>query len=549
MESRGASKHPFEAPFFWCFFLVLLLASGCAPYDKPADLRIINGKEPESIDPAILTGQPDGRVCLSLFEGLTRYNPTNATPEPGIAERWEISGDGKKYTFYLRENAKWSTGEPIRARDVVYSWMRVLKPATASDYSGVLYYIKGAEDFNTGKTTDTNSVGIRAISERVLEVELVNPTPFFLDLCAFTPQAVVHEGTVEKYGDRWLNARPLPTSGAYELVYWKLNDRIRVKKNPYYWDAKNTGCEVVDFMPVNSPNTALNLFYSGEVDVVWDKDVVPSELIDVLRQRADFHSFNYLGSYFYRYNVTRKPFDDARVRQALALAIDKQRITEKITRGGEMPADFYVPPLPNYKSPPGLGYDPERARALLEEAGYKDGKGFPRFNYLFNTSRDHEKIAVELQEMWRKELGIEVELRSVEWKVYLRMQSQLDYDLSRSAWIGDYSDPNTFLDMFMSNNPNNRTGWKSEKYDELIRKANAEPDRGRREKILQEAEQMVIRDELPIVPLYIYVGFNFFDTNIITGIYNRENIRDEHPTRAIRKNQEAAAAKLKRKKT
>jgi oligopeptide transport system substrate-binding protein len=543
MARRSASKIFSEA-----LFLCLLLLGGCAPYDKPADLRIINGKEPESIDPATVVGQPDGRVCLSIFEGLTRYNPTNAAPEPGLAERWDISPDRKTYTFFLRTNALWSTGERITAQDFVYSWMRVLDPNTAGDYAGHLYYIKGAEDFNFGKTKDPASVGIRAVDERTLRVELVNPTPFFLDLCAFPTQAVVHRGTIEKYGDRWLTAQPLPCSGAYELVYWRLNDRIRVRKNRYYWEAEKTGCEVVDFMPVNSPNTALNLFYSGEVDVVWDKDVVPSELLDVLRTRPDFHTFNYLATYFFRYNVTRKPFDDVRVRQALALAIDKKRLTEKITRGGELAADFYVPPLPGYKSPAGLGYDPERARALLKEAGFEGGKGFPRFSYLFNSSRDHEKIAVELQEMWRRELGIDVELRSVEWKVYLRTQVELDYDLTRSSWIGDYTDPNTFLDMFMSNNPNNRTGWKSDKYDDVMRQANAESDAQRREGLLRQAEQLLIRDELPIVPLYIYVGMNFFDTNIISGIYNGENIRDEHPTRAIRKDYQAAEAKLRARK-
>lgn len=540
MERRSASQLLSEA-----LFLSLLLLAGCAPYDDPAELRIVNGKEPESIDPAIVVGQADGRVCLALFEGLTRYNATNAAPEPGLAERWDISPDGKVYTFHIRTNALWSTGEPITAHDFVYAWLRVLDPYTASDYAGNLYYIKGAEDFNFGKTKDASTVGVKALDERRLRVELVNPTPFFLDLCAYPPQAVVHRGTIEKHGDRWLHARPLPCSGAYELVYWRLNDRIRVKKNPYYWDAANTGCDTVDFMPVNSPNTALNLFISGQVDIVWDKDVVPSELLDVLRTRQDFHTFTYFATYFYRYNVTRKPFDDPRVRQALALAIDKKRITEKITRGGELAADFYVPPIPNYKSPSGLSYDPERARALLKEAGYEGGKGFPRFTYLFNTARDHAKIAVELQEMWRRELGIEVDLRSVEWKVYLRMQVDLDYDLSRSSWIGDYTDPNTFLDMFMSNNPNNRTGWKNETYDNLIRQGNAEPDIKKRETLLQQAEQLLVRDELPIVPLYFYVGINFFDTNIISGIHNKDNIRDEHPTRAIRKNQAAAAVKIR----
>jgi oligopeptide transport system substrate-binding protein len=513
--------------------LLLFLAAGCA-LEKPAELRIVNGKEPESLDPGTVTGQPDGRVVQSIFEGLTRYNATNAAPEPGLASRWEISLDGKIYTFHLRTNAQWSTGERITSHDVVYSWFRVLEPATASDYVGNLFYIKGAEDFHLGKTKRREDVGIKALDEHTLEVQLVNPTAFFLDLCAFPTQAVVHRGTIEKHKEQWLKARPLPVSGAYELVSWKLNDRIRLKKNPRYWDAVNTSIETVDLFPVNSPNTALNLFVNGEVDIVWDKDVVPTELLDVLTRRKDFHRFNYLGTYFFRFNVTRPPFNDVRVRKALALAVDRSRI-DSILKGSGNVANFYVPPLANYKSPEGLTYDPALARQLLKEAGFEAGNGFRRFEYMFNTSRDHEKIAVQLQAMWKQELGIDVDLRSVEWKVYLNAQSSLDYDLSRSAWIGDYADPNTFLDMFMSNNPNNRTGWKNDRYEELMRKANATAEVQARAKLLQEAERILIREEIPVVPIYIYVGYNLFNPDVIKGIYNDENIRDEHPIRAIRK--------------
>jgi oligopeptide transport system substrate-binding protein len=401
---------------------------------------------------------------------------------------------------------------------------------------GNLFYIKGAEDYNLGRIKDRGQVRIQALDDHTLRVELVNPTAFFLDLCAFPTQAVVHRKTIEKYGDNWLKARPLPVSGAYQLESWRLNDRIRLRKNPHYWDAQPDQIEVIDLFPVNSSSTALNLYLKGQVDIVWDKEVVPSELIDVLTNRADFHRFDYLGSYFYRYNVLHKPFDDLRVRKALALVVDREKIVRFVTRGGERPANYLVPPgIPNYTSPEGLPRNPELARKLLAEAGYPGGKGFPRFQYLFNTSRDHEKIALQLQQTWKDELGIEVELRSVEWKVYLNAQSTLDFDLCRSSWIGDYTDPNTFLDMWMSENPNNRTGWKSARYDELMRTANATADIPRRAALLREAEAVLIRDELPIVPLYIYVGFNFFDPKKISGVFDQTNIRDEHPLRAIRK--------------
>ena len=522
-------------PKFWqCACFVFLLCVGCFQGGKEADLIVINGREPESLDPAIITGQADGRIVQTIFEGLTRFNAKTAQAEAGLAERWDISPDGKVYTFHMRQNAKWSTGETITAHDVVYSWLRVLNPDTASDYAGNLYYIKGAEDYNRGKTRTPDGVEIRALDDRTLRVELVNPTPFFLELCAYATQCIVHRGTVEKHGDRWLQAKPAPASGAYELVSWRLNDRVRVRKNTNYWDAANAQLEVVDFLPVTLSSTAVNLYETGEADIIWDKDLVPSEILDLLREREDFHSFKNFATYFMRCNTTRKPFNDARVRKAFAHAIDRERIVQKITRGDETPATFIVPPgLPNYTSPEGLKFDPEAARRLLTEAGYPNGQGFPRIEYTFNAGRDLEKVAVVLMDMWKQTLNVDVGLRAVEFKVWLRLQSALDYDLIRSSWVGDYSDPNTFLDLFMSGNPNNRTGWKNPRYDELVRTANSLVDVKERAKMLAEAERILVRDEAPVVPIYIYQGFHFWDPKFIGGIHL--NMRDEHPVHAIRR--------------
>ena len=456
-----------------------------------------------------------------------------------LSWRWDISPDGKIYTFHLRTNLLWSTGEPITSADVVYSWLRALDPKTASRYAEQLYYLKNAEDFNTGKITNAALVGVRAPDQFTVRAELNSPTAFFLDLCAFQTLGVVPRQTIEKYGDHWLMARPLPVSGAYELAAWRLNDKIRLKKNPRYWDATNTQSDIIDILPVGSPNTALNLYERGQVDIVWDKELIPSELVDVLLQRPDFHTFSYLGTYFVRFNVTRKPFNDPRVRQALALAVDKARIVKKITRAGEMTTSHFVPTgTANYHSPDGLGHDPERARKLLAEAGYPGGKDFPRFEYLFNAAaggggKIHENIAIELQQMWRDELGIEMELRQVETQIFWGMQSRLDYTLSKSSWIGDYNDANTFLGMFVTGGGNNETGWSNPRYDALLRAANEEPDLAQREKLFQQAETILIRDGLPIVPLYIYVGINYFDTNKISGVW--KNVLDNHPLRSIRK--------------
>jgi oligopeptide transport system substrate-binding protein len=506
-------------------------------HDPPADVTIINYAEPQSLDPAIISAQPDMRIVSGMFEGLTRTDPKTGSGVPGLADHWEISPDGRIYTFHLRTNLVWSTGDPIRAEDVVFSWLRTLNPMTASDYAGQLFYVKNAEAFNAGKT-NASAVGVTALDPFTVRVELNNPTVFFLDVCAMPLACIVPRQTIEKFGDGWVTARPLPVSGPYQLELWRVNDKVRLKKNPRYWDAANTQSDTIDLLPIVSASSSLNLFLRGQVDIVWDKELVPNELLDVLLKRPDFHTFNYLGTYFIRFNTTRKPFDDPRVRKALALAIDKRRLTERVTRGGEQPASAFVPSgTANYTSPEGLGYDPKLARELLAQAGFPGGKNFPRMEYMFNAAagggRIHSEIAIELQQMWRDNLGVDIELRQLEMQVYLSEQDQLHYDISRSSWIGDYNDANTFLNMFVTNDGNNRTGWSNPRYDDLIHQANSITDVLAREKLFQQAETILVRDELPIIPLFFYEGINYFDTNKITGIY--PNVVDLHPLQAIRK--------------
>ena len=518
------------APVLFC----LTLLCGCIPHEPRADLVIVNGAEPESLDPAIIVGVSEMRITSGLFEGLTRLNPKTVAPDPSLADHWDISPDGLIYTFHIRSNAVWSTGEPITADDFVYSWIRALRPETASDYAGQLYYLKNGADFNSGKIKDPNLVGVHALDAHTLRVELNHPTPFFLDLCAFQTLDVVPRQTIEKYGDRWLMVRPLPSSGAYELVDWRLNDRVRLKKNPRYWDAANTHLDVIDILPVNVANTALSLYETGAADVIWDKDLIPTEQFDAIKKRPDSHTFSYLGTYFIRFNVTRKPFDDVRVRRALLLAVDRDRLTRRVTKAGEKPADHLTPDgTANYHPPHGLGYDPELARKLLAEAGYPGGKNFPRFQYMFNTSKIHETIAVELQQMWRENLGIKMDLQQVEEKVLYADQTHMEYDLSRSSWIGDYNDANTFLGMFTSTDGNNRTGWTNAVYDDLIRQASLQTDIGKREELFQKAERILVADEVPIIPIYFYSGFNLFDPKKVAGIY--PNVLDDHPLSAIRR--------------
>lgn len=505
-----------------------LLLSGCGRELQRADLVFLNGAEPESLDPALITGQPEGRIVYALFEGLTHFNAAGEAV-PGVAERWEISPDGRVYTFYLRPDARWSNGDPVTAEDFVGSWRRVLLPETGADYASQLYYIRNAKEFNEGKITDFSKVGVRSLGPAVLEVSLENPTSFFLDLCAFATLAPVHLPTVERYGDDWIKPGKLVGNGAFTLAEWRINDRLRLAKSPTYWNRAKVGMNTVDALPTSSATTAFNFYSTGQVDLLIDKGLVPNQILDDLRKRPDFHSSPFLATYFLRFNVTKPPFNDPRVRKAISMVIDKKLLVEKITRAGEPPAGGIVPPGTGgtYESPRGLSYDPVGARALLAEAGYPEGRGFPLVRYLYNFSEANDAIAVEIQGMLKRELGIEMDPQRQEWKAYLRAMSSMDYDICRGSWVGDYNDPNTFLSIFVTGDGNNRTGWSNAAYDALIADAAREADPARRFAIFRKAEKLLVSEEAPVCPIYYFVGIQFYDAKRLGGV--QANLLDEHP--------------------
>ena len=512
--------------------LILLLAIGCGSNDKRADLVILNGAEPESIDPAVVTGQLEGRICYALFEGLLHFDRFGE-PQPGIAESWDLSSDDKIYTFHLRANAKWSNGDPVTANDFVQSWKRVLLPETASEYAYLLYHIKNAEPFNEGTLKDFRTVGVTAIDDRTLRVELVAPVPYFLDLCSFATLLPVHMPTVKMYGDDWIKPDKLVNNGPFRLKEWRLNYRIRLEKNPLYWDAGHVAMNTIDALPIDNSITAYDFYASKVADLILDKGLTPSSLIPELKKRPDFHAAPFLGTYFIRFNVTRKPLDDVRVRQAFAMAIDRDRIVEKITQAGEPPAYSFTPPgtASGYQPPKIFGRDVQKARQLLAEAGYPGGKGFPTVTYLYDSKKLNEDIAVEIQSMLADGLGVHIELQKQEWKVYLNSLSRLDYDFARSSWVGDYNDPNTFIDCFVSGGGNNRTGWSSKEYDDLVSAAALDSDNAKRLRIFQRAEEILLNQGTPICPLYYYVGIQIYDGQKFGGI--EPNLLDEHPFREM----------------
>lgn len=515
------------------FAILLSGFLGCTQRPRDVDFIFLNGPEPQTLDPALITGQADGRIAAALFEGLTARNAAGLA-EPAAAERWEISPDGKTYTFFLRPGLQWSNGDSLTAQDFEASWRRTLNPETRSRYAEILFFIRNAEEFNSGKLTDFSQVGIKALDEIRFRVELKNPTAFFPDLVSFVTYLPTHQPSVEKFGKDWVKPGKIVCNGAYTLVGWQINDRIELAKNPRYWRADTVALNRIDALSIAKASTAFNLYERGQADLILDKGLIPAAILQELRARLDFHANPFLANYFYRFNVTKKPFNDVRVRRAFSLAIDKKRIVEKITRAGEPVAGSFTPPgIPGYEPPLGLNYNPGLARSLLAEAGYPGGKGFPRIDILYNKTEQNESIATEIQAMWREQLGVDVNLRNQEWKTYLQSLDDLSYDVARSSWVGDYNDPNTFLDCFVTGRGNNRTGWSNAHYDSLLTQANQQTDSAKRFALMRQAEQILVEQEMPIVPIYFNVGIVFYHPEQLEGFL--PNVVDEHPLREWRK--------------
>jgi oligopeptide transport system substrate-binding protein len=507
----------FFAGFFYLF--------GGWTLSPPADLILCNGDEPQSLDPAIITGQLEGRLCLALFEGLTTRN-AKGDIVPGMAESWTISPDGLTYTFNIRPDAKWSNGEKLTAYDFLNSWERALDPATASQYSYQLYYLVNGEAYGTGKIKDFSQVGVKAPDERTIIVTLTHPTAYFLEITSFQTLCPVHLATVKKYGSDWIKPGKMINDGPYLLKEWRLNDYILLEANPNYW--RPIPIHRIKVLPTNNPTACFNLFYSKKLDLILDARSIPPTLVQDLRSEPYFHSNSFGATSFMRFNVKRKPFDDVRVRKALAMALDKKDIVEKITRAGEPIANTLVPPgNAGYTSPQGLAYNPEEARRLLAEAGYPNGQGFPEVNLLYAIRGTGDQVATEIQALWRRDLGItSVHLRGQEWKVYLNTQQLGDFDLCLGAWIGDYNDPQTFLDMFVTDGGNNQTGWSDPHYDQLLQTSETTPDFTRRMQVLSDMEKILVEDEVPILPIYFNVGISLYYPEKLGGF--EPNFVDDH---------------------
>ena len=539
MGKRGSS------PELWMRVLsviILVGLTGCgggesnvSAGNKTGTLYWGNGTEPQSLDPQIATGVPEHHIISAVMEGLVLKDRKTLEPRPGVAKSWDISDDGRVYTFYLRDNARWSNGDPHTAHDYAWSWWRALQPALGNLYAYMLFPIENAQKYYEGDISDFDQVGVKALDDRTLQVTLKYPTPYFLQLLDHYSLFPVHQATIEKFGDadqrgtRWTYEGNLVGNGPFQLVDWKINRRIVVQRNPHYWDKENVSLNEIIFIPIENIVTEERMFRAGQLHVTSS---LPADKISVYREAKDpeLRIAPYLGTYYYRLNVRKPQLQDRRVRRALAMTIDRQRLVDNITKGGQLPAYAMTPPgTMGYFPKSDLKFDPQGAKKLLADAGYPNGDGFPPTEILYNTNEGHRKVAVALQDMWKKHLNIDIRLLNQEWKVYLDSESAGQYEISRAGWIGDYVDPNNFLDLFLCGGGNNRTGWCNEEYDRLILDvAPSMSSHSERLEVFQQAEKILL-DDMPIIPIYTYTTVQLVDSsvkNFDANIMNAASYKD-----------------------
>jgi oligopeptide transport system substrate-binding protein len=499
--------------------------------------------EPAAIDPGIGSGKPELCTEEQVFDGLTRL--VQNMPQPAIAKSWTISKDRKTYIFTLRD-AYWTNGTPVTAYDFEYAWKRALSPELASGYAYQLYYIYGGQAFNgsvkvgskyyaqavdakgnpltkkvAGKDVPvpnmakqidpSKNVGVRALNAKTLKVYLQSPTAYFLNLTAFPILYPVCKAVVST-NDKWASdVKTYVTDGPFTLTQWSHNDKMVFVKNPTYWDKAAVKLTKITYLMVADESTALSMYESGQLDAAA---YVPLSELPKLVASGDAKILPHLGTEYYQVNVTKKPFNDVRVRKALNLAINRKGITTSLTKGGDVPALAFVPygipdavPGSDFRTVGGSYFkdnDIATAKALLAQAGYPNGKGFPAFTLLHRADVTENSIAEAIQQMWKKNLGITCTIRSEEWGVYLNDLQDLNYDVVSMEWGADYIDPNTFMDMFVTGGGNNNTGWSNKSYDALIAKAKVTVDPKARMATLHAAEKILMTD-MPIQPLY-YTG-------------------------------------------
>ena len=494
--------------------LLGLAVCGCARHEtraasaiKSQTLLLGNGAEPEDLDPQVVTAYSDQNILLALFEGLTAMDEKTSEPVPAAATSWEASPDGLVWTFHLREGLHWSNGEPLAADDFVQSWQRILSPGFGAEYANLFYCIKGAESFNQGTTSDSAVLGISAPDSLTVRIVLERPTPYLPVLVALppwyplNPRVLEHFGATAKRGTAWTRAGNLVGNGPFVLDEWTPNSRIVVAKNLNYWNADQVTLQQIVFFPNESPDAEEKDFRAGQLHVTF---ALPLAKIDAYRRESPslLRVDPFLQTYFLRFNTTKPPFDDPRVRRALSLAVNRDLIARRVLSGGYPPAHSFTPPdCGGYTARARVELNLEQARKLLADAGFPGGKGIAPFEVQVRNDEVQPAVMEAIQAMWSKGLGVKATLATLEQKTWIQNQQTLNNTVSTAGWAGDFLDPVTFLDLFTSGGGNNWTGWGDKAYDKILLDAAAAHSPAERLEVFQKAEAYLL-DQGPVAPLY-----------------------------------------------
>lgn len=499
--------------------LIILCLSGCqfttTLSPRPAGknnrtLVITDNQEPPNLDLSKSTDVVSGRILNNVMEGLLRFDE-NQKAQPAIAKSLPtISKDQLTYTFHLRD-AKWSDGKPVRAQDFEYSWKRTLNPKTRSEYAFIFFPIQNAEEYHLGKAKEED-VGVKALDDKTLQVKLRAPTPYFTELTAFDTYQPLRKDIVEKYGDEYAKSpETMVYNGPFKLTEWKHDASLTLKKNPYYWDAKKVKLDTVEVKIIKDVSTGVNLYYTNLLDFT----LLSHEFADLYRNKPDFTVIETLSTRYLEFNQTQKFFQNKKIRQAIDYAIDKRELVEKVLRDNSTPAGGLIPPTIKandeqmYRSlyPVQPKFDPNQARKLYRE-GLKE-LGLSKQPKVFEIVGDDvdkaKKFMDYFKEQMRKHLGMEVKVTAIPFKQRLDRGKKQQFDLLLGGWNGDYNDPQTFIDLFLSNSPFNRGKWRNARYDQLVIKASTHPNREQRTNMQMEAEKILLADHA-IIPLYYDVS-------------------------------------------
>ena len=511
-----------------CLLLVLtfitVLASGCgskaaAPSVPAQVLRISVGSEPETLDPRKTVGLAEQQIIRQVFEGLITLN-TKGEFVPGVAEKWEVSPDGIKYKFFLRANAKWSNGDPVTAHDFEYSWKTTLSPELASRQAQMMYPLKNAEAYNKRKAT-ADEVGVKALDDRTLEVTLETPSAYFMSFVICPIYFPVNK-KLASTNDKWASdVSTLIGNGPFKYSAWAHNSKIEMVKSDNYWDNNAVKLGKIEFVLSDSATTVINMLDNNQIDMSLISP--PSQQIARLQKENKLVVSPFVAHYHYVFNTTKPPLDNVKVRKALAYALNRKAIVENLTRCGEPPAlSWCAPYLPD--ATPGSEFrkvggdyfkdhDVETAKKLLAEAGYPDGKGFPEITLLYNTDENHKAIAEAMQEMWKKNLGINIKPINQEFKVYMQARYSRNFELARRGWVGQYMDVMTAFETMLGGSSLNNSNWVNPEYDRLVNEAKITPDNKKRMELLHQAEK-ILMDDMPILPIYYYMQHNTVRTYV-----------------------------------